>query len=821
MRITHLEARAFGAIAGRTLDLPDGLVVLHGPNESGKSSTVDLIRGVLFGFQPLRRDRGLALREPRGGGDREGRVDVVAADGRRLTVERRHGARILISDDAGEPVGEPALRSALGGADESLFLRVQTFSADDLAPLGLLDEPGVREQVLAAAVMGGGPGAGDLLRALDERSRALYLRGGENQRFAERSRRLKEARVRLRDAEGEAGRVAGLAAETAAAEERLAASEATLADELVALERVERLRTAGAVQRDLRDLDAAPIADLVEPPDPAAVERLRRAVAALPAVADARARVASAQREAEAARAEVERVRARIGLAGPVPALADEGVLRSAARTARAADEATERARRDHVEVRAALPEAQPESPAPAASATARRPPLAGIAAVVVGVVLIAIGVGLDQQLVWGAGLAVLGVGAFLIGRGRGGTVAAAPAPPAEDPRVATQADLERRAEALARCEREGAVAQASWVQALSAVGVEQAAAADQLDELLAAFAAVRAAEADAARAVALRQEEEARIAGALDAVRAALAGSGAAVPDDGDALEAAAGVALAEAESASERAARAAEEARIADERRRGLEVALAAAVGDDADLAREAAAADPAALEAQRDILEARVAQLRDEEIPAAHVAIGEARAAARHLEQSADVATAALDVAEAEAELREVADEWLTVELARRVVHDAHARFVEERQPAVMARAAERVREATGGAWRDLRMLDGDDGGARSVIIAADGHRMPFSELSQGAVGLVYLCLRIGLVEELAATTGVALPVIMDDVLTHLDPEREAGAARVIADLANRHQVIYLTCHASQVAALRQARPDLHEIRLDRLV
>ena len=115
----------------------------------------------------------------------------------------------------------------------------------------------------------------------------------------------------------------------------------------------------------------------------------------------------------------------------------------------------------------------------------------------------------------------------------------------------------------------------------------------------------------------------------------------------------------------------------------------------------------------------------------------------------------------------------------------------------------------------------MPDGEKAGARSEIIAADGTATPFTELSEGTVGLVYLCLRTGLVDELHDDGGAELPVLMDDVLTHLDPERRVGAAAVIADLATRHQVLYFTCHPEQVQALRDANPGLTEIELLRLV
>jgi uncharacterized protein YhaN len=151
----------------------------------------------------------------------------------------------------------------------------------------------------------------------------------------------------------------------------------------------------------------------------------------------------------------------------------------------------------------------------------------------------------------------------------------------------------------------------------------------------------------------------------------------------------------------------------------------------------------------------------------------------------------------------------------------VERARDRFVEEHQPGVFERAATQIETATHGSWVSVRMPDGEKAGARSEIIGRDGSRTPFAELSEGTVGLVYLCLRAGLVDEMHDDGGPELPVLMDDVLTHLDPERRAGGAAVIADLATRHQVLYFTCHPEQVQALRDADPGLTEIELERLV
>ena len=146
MRIARIEAIAYGAIAGRVVEPEPGLTVIHGPNESGKSSTMQLIRGVLFGFPRLQGEG--PRREPKGGGQRSGRVDIVADDGRRLRIERA-GSSLTVTDHEGVPVGDAAFAHALGIASAELFDRVQTFDSKDLAWMGLLDDPSVRAGVLA------------------------------------------------------------------------------------------------------------------------------------------------------------------------------------------------------------------------------------------------------------------------------------------------------------------------------------------------------------------------------------------------------------------------------------------------------------------------------------------------------------------------------------------------------------------------------------------------------------------------------------------------------------------------------------------------
>ena len=797
MRIVGVEARHFGAIGGRSLELPGGLVVLHGPNESGKSSTLDLIRGVLFEFTPARRLHKEPVRLPIGATERSGVVVVERPDGSRIRIERVNTIA-RVTDEEGRELGDAALHAALGGLTPSLFADVLTFSERDLAQFSLLDGKEVRSGILGAAAMGAGIGIGRAVDQLGEAARQLHAPRGRTTALNECRNDLKAARERLRAASDRVADHAALLAtvEEAGAEgERLRAEERELAAAVAECERAlrlrERLDALTAAEHGLAAL--TPPDDLLVGPAADAIRLLdARRDAFEDAVAD---RDSASARSAEAQRS-VDESRQRLGLAGePAPPTIDQrGALSRAAQAALVARAAAE-------ERRAAL------SPAPVAvapPAPSRLPLVFGIAAGVSALLaVIAMELGRPPLTVLLGVFAVLFAGAAVGTRGR-----VADAPRADDPAAPAAAPGladERRDEA-----------ERAWAQALAAVGLDgvapddAAAILDEFDRL-----------AQAQRTVAAEREAAARAAERASAwlteARAALTALGI------DAGDGEAGIAVA-VRDAAERAAAdqgRAEEFRIeAAARTAAVEQARSAIDGDEVAIAG-ARALDADAARAEAEHAAARLADLRDGELRAADERYFTAVEAVRAIEASADVATAAQEVARLEEAYRALADRWLTLRLAEHIAIQARDRYVAERQPDVIRRAGERIRAATDGAWQAIVLGEGDHAGEQATILRRDGHAMPVSELSVGAVGLVYLCIRIGLVEQITADRHEALPIVMDDVLTHLDPEREAGAARLIAELAEDHQVIYLTCHERQVEALRAARPDLHELRLERLV
>ena len=124
-------------------------------------------------------------------------------------------------------------------------------------------------------------------------------------------------------------------------------------------------------------------------------------------------------------------------------------------------------------------------------------------------------------------------------------------------------------------------------------------------------------------------------------------------------------------------------------------------------------------------------------------------------------------------------------------------------------------------TEGRYNCLLPSVGDDSAGREAIrvVSSSGLEMDASSLSRGSIEQLYLCLRLGLAETFAERAE-ALPLILDDVLVNFDPGRAASIAEALAATADRHQVLFFTCHPHLVQLVRQVAPDARVVELERI-
>ena len=150
-----------------------------------------------------------------------------------------------------------------------------------------------------------------------------------------------------------------------------------------------------------------------------------------------------------------------------------------------------------------------------------------------------------------------------------------------------------------------------------------------------------------------------------------------------------------------------------------------------------------------------------------------------------------------------------------LADHLLGQTLVRFRERHAPGVFRVASEHLRQATAGTY--ARVEASADYSDLVIHDADQGTRSP-DDLSRGTKDLLYFTLRLGLARE-QQPGGQTLPLVLDDILVNLDPERADGVCRVIAQEAAVRQVLLLTCRPETVALVRAHVPEVAVVTLDR--
>lgn len=183
-------------------------------------------------------------------------------------------------------------------------------------------------------------------------------------------------------------------------------------------------------------------------------------------------------------------------------------------------------------------------------------------------------------------------------------------------------------------------------------------------------------------------------------------------------------------------------------------------------------------------------------------------------RRLETSEEQESIAAEMASCRAAMEDILRRWAVRRLCLFILDEARQRFEREHQPAVVRRASDYLAKITGGQYtRLVRQFE------TGVLLAetATGEQKERTAWNRGLLEQIYLCLRLGFIEDYA-TKAEPLPLIMDDVFANFDPDHARRAAEAIAAFARQYQVLYMTCHPDTVRYLQEADPGGAFYRLD---
>ncbi|MEX2176712.1 MAG: AAA family ATPase [Pirellulaceae bacterium] len=145
MKIRTIDIDGFGVWNGLKIDeLADTTTVVYGPNEAGKTTLMQFVRAVLYGFTADRRKKYLP---PVNGGRPGGRLLLADAVGQflahrsaELTDLPDDSGSLSLVDDRGEQRDAAKLDDLLAGVDEPTYNNVFAIGLKEIQELGSLDE---------------------------------------------------------------------------------------------------------------------------------------------------------------------------------------------------------------------------------------------------------------------------------------------------------------------------------------------------------------------------------------------------------------------------------------------------------------------------------------------------------------------------------------------------------------------------------------------------------------------------------------------------------------------------------------------------------
>ena len=221
MKLRDIHVDGFGRFADRSFGpLERPITVFSGANEAGKSTLLEFVRRVLYGFPDGRSNANLY--RPLAGGNHGGSLTIESADRLRYNVRRSQGARggtVTLTADTGEPLPDSELYRLLGGNPEYIFNRVFTFTLEELYASDLLSDENVNDYIYSEGM--GVSALPAALRKIRRDKEDLFRRGGSTQKIYHVANRLQGVDGSLQEVANNAATFASLTADLTSANQHL------------------------------------------------------------------------------------------------------------------------------------------------------------------------------------------------------------------------------------------------------------------------------------------------------------------------------------------------------------------------------------------------------------------------------------------------------------------------------------------------------------------------------------------------------------------------------------------------------------------------
>jgi uncharacterized protein YhaN len=174
-----------------------------------------------------------------------------------------------------------------------------------------------------------------------------------------------------------------------------------------------------------------------------------------------------------------------------------------------------------------------------------------------------------------------------------------------------------------------------------------------------------------------------------------------------------------------------------------------------------------------------------------------IGEENIKLAAMDGSAKAAETAEKMEQELARIQRLAERYVLLKLASKILQQEIERYREEHQDPVLKIASGYFNDLTMGSFAGLRTDVDDKGEPVLVGVRPDNLRLTVEKMSSGTRDQLFLALRLATLEW-RLETSEPMPFIVDDILINFDDDRSKATLTVLADLSKKNQVILFTHH-----------------------
>jgi len=208
MQIREIHIDGFGIFTDKHITgLTSGINVIYGPNEFGKTTLLDFVRRILFGFPRISTSTNPYPSVH--GGAYGGRMICELNSGERIIISRVQGARggpVTISTGSGELSGQDNLDNILGHITKTFYENVYAISLSELQEVQSLHGEDIRNRIYGAGLGLGSISLVAIKSEFTKQGETLYKPQGSVQKIPSLYKEIRDLEREIKEVQKDLGK---------------------------------------------------------------------------------------------------------------------------------------------------------------------------------------------------------------------------------------------------------------------------------------------------------------------------------------------------------------------------------------------------------------------------------------------------------------------------------------------------------------------------------------------------------------------------------------------------------------------------------------